>query len=92
VNKFYWILALALTPYLYAEEKTPEKPAVESKESKPKVLYVASKIRQPFHDPSCEWAKKISEDNKLEFTSWADAMKEHRPCKVCNPKPPALEK
>jgi len=48
--------------------------------------YVASAKREPFHKPSCEWAKKISPTNLETYKSRDEATKaSHRPCKVCKP-------
>ena len=48
--------------------------------------YVASELRDPFHKPSCRWAKKISRANLEGFASRDDAINAgHRPCKVCRP-------
>lgn len=48
--------------------------------------YVASKLRHPFHYPSCEWAPKIDFHNMQWFQTRQEAIRAgHRPCKVCNP-------
>ena len=48
--------------------------------------YVASTKREPFHKPSCEWAKKISRTNLESYKTRDEAIKAgHRPCKVCKP-------
>ncbi len=48
--------------------------------------YVASVNREPFHKPSCEWAKKISPQNLATFQTRNEAIKAgHRSCKVCHP-------
>jgi hypothetical protein len=48
--------------------------------------YVASAQREVFHQPDCEWAKKISHQNLVGFKSREDAIKSgRRPCKVCKP-------
>jgi hypothetical protein len=48
--------------------------------------YVASSKSEPFHKPSCEWAKKISPKNLEKYKSRDEAIKAgHRPCKVCKP-------
>ncbi len=54
--------------------------------SKPEVKYVASRIRAPFHYLSCEWAKRISPENVVYYTTREEAIKAgHRPCRICNP-------
>ena len=39
-----------------------------------------------FHRPSCEWAQKISESNKIVYDSRDKAIADgKKPCDVCNP-------
>jgi micrococcal nuclease len=61
--------------------------AAKAKEQKqPAPAFVASVLREPFHKPSCEWAKKISAKNLETFKTRDEAVKAgHRPCKVCRP-------
>ena len=41
---------------------------------------------EPFHDCSCEWAKKISERDLVGCDTREKALADnHRPCKVCSP-------
>lgn len=48
--------------------------------------YVASKSSAVFHKPECRWAKNISDQNLVSYTSKDRAMKAgKRPCKTCNP-------
>lgn len=48
--------------------------------------YVASVLREPFHDPNCKWAKKINPENLIGFKTRQDALDSgRRPCKVCKP-------
>ena len=48
--------------------------------------YWASAKTDKFHLPTCEWAEKISEDNKIIYTSREDAIADGKePCGVCNP-------
>jgi len=48
--------------------------------------YVASASREPFHKPTCTWAKKIAAKNLESFKTRDQAIKAgHRPCKVCKP-------
>jgi methylphosphotriester-DNA--protein-cysteine methyltransferase len=56
------------------------------KNTEPKNVYVASRNREPFHVPSCKWAKKIKPANRQTFlTKEAAVNAGHRPCKVCRP-------
>lgn len=48
--------------------------------------YVGSRNSNIFHNPDCRWAKKITETNKIVFSSRDDAINQgFRPCNVCNP-------
>ncbi len=48
--------------------------------------YLASRLRVPFHYPSCEWAQKIAPENRQWFQTRQQAIQaRHRPCKVCAP-------
>ena len=48
--------------------------------------YVASKNSEIFHYQWCEWAKKISEENKIYFKTYNEALETgKRPCKICKP-------
>lgn len=48
--------------------------------------YWASAKTDKFHLPDCEWAEKISEDNKIIYNSREDAIADGKePCSVCNP-------
>lgn len=48
--------------------------------------YWASAKADKFHTPDCEWAQKISEDNKIVYHSRDDAIADGRvPCGACNP-------
>lgn len=48
--------------------------------------YWASANSDKFHDPSCEWAQKISGKNKIVFNSRDEALNSgYQPCEVCNP-------
>jgi len=48
--------------------------------------YVASVMREPFHNADCKWAAKISEGNLVGYDTREDAIADgHRPCKVCKP-------
>ncbi len=48
--------------------------------------YWASSSSGKFHNPSCEWAQKISGKNKVVFHSRDEAISSgYQPCSVCNP-------
>ena len=48
--------------------------------------YVASRHNKPFHTLSCRWAKKISPENAVYYSTRDEAINDgHRPCKVCRP-------
>lgn len=48
--------------------------------------YVASANSNKFHLSSCQWAKKISDSNKIIFSSRDEAINQgYQPCKVCCP-------
>jgi hypothetical protein len=47
---------------------------------------VASRIRNVYHRSTCEWARKMSYRNRLQFGSSAAARAAgYRPCRVCRP-------
>ena len=49
-------------------------------------VYWASAKGEKFHLPECEWASKISDDNKIVYYSRQDAITDGKtPCDVCNP-------
>lgn len=48
--------------------------------------FIASKKRNKFHVPTCEWARKINPTNLVEYTTKNDAINEGKePCKDCIP-------
>ena len=48
--------------------------------------YWASAKADKFHLPTCEWAEKISDNNKIVYHSRDDAVDDGKvPCGVCNP-------
>ncbi|MBO6122299.1 MAG: zinc ribbon domain-containing protein [Methanobrevibacter sp.] len=48
--------------------------------------YWASVKAEKFHLPDCEWAQKISEDNKVIYDSREDALSDGKiPCGECDP-------
>ncbi len=69
------------------------KPQVDSADSKNTTSsdetpseYWASAKTDKFHLPDCEWAEKISDDNKIIYQSREDAIADGKePCSVCNP-------
>lgn len=85
------LLALVLGPILggcsseHPEQRNaPHASATgEAARSKP---CVASVLREPFHKPTCKWAKKIHTENLIGWDSREDAIADgHRPCKICQP-------
>lgn len=49
-------------------------------------VYWASEESNKFHKSSCEWAQKISDDNKIVYMHRQEAINDGRvPCEVCNP-------
>ena len=57
-----------------------------SSSSDSSATFWASKKSGKFHDPSCEWAQKISDKNKVVFNSRNEAIANgYTPCDVCNP-------
>ena len=57
--------------------------AEKSVEKKP-VTYVGNSESKKYHTPSCEYAKKISKANRVQFASASEAAKAgYTPCKVC---------
>ena len=63
---------------------TKDKPA-KSKSSSSKTYWGSSNSGK-FHDPSCEWAQKISGRNKVVFNSRDEAVNSgYEPCMVCSP-------
>ena len=49
-------------------------------------LYWASAKENKFHKPDCEWAQKISQNNKIVYNSREKAIADGKiPCGVCNP-------
>ena len=48
--------------------------------------YWASSKAEKFHLPTCEWAQKISDANKVVYHSRDDAIEDGKvPCTACNP-------
>lgn len=52
----------------------------------PNRKYLAAQGREPFHLPSCEWTRKISQGSRQVFRSREGAIAAgHRPCETCVP-------
>ena len=67
------------------EKVTKDKPA-KSESSSSSATYWASSNSNKFHNPSCEWAQKISSRNKVVFHSRDEAINSgYQPCQVCSP-------
>ena len=67
---------------------TKDKPVEKTKTSSSSsdATYWASSNSGKFHNPSCEWAQKISSKNKVVFHSRDEAISSgYQPCSVCNP-------
>ena len=49
-------------------------------------VYWASSKTDKFHKPTCEWAQKIDDSNKIVYDSRDKAIADGKiPCNVCNP-------
>ena len=74
-----------LAPSAHAAESTATQQKTEKKvEPKKIVKYVGSSESKKYHRLSCEWAKKISKEHRVEFASAAAARSAgYEPCKVC---------
>ncbi|GIK15393.1 MAG: hypothetical protein BroJett003_03570 [Planctomycetota bacterium] len=56
-------------------------------ETKPAVSFIGSKNSTKFHVPGCRWATNIKPDNRVIFSSTAEARAAGRePCSTCDPK------
>lgn len=59
---------------------------VVAKPGKPAGNYVGNRRTKVFHRADCEWAQKISLQNRVEFRSRNEAIRAgYRPCRVCKP-------
>ncbi len=75
----------ALEPPAPPVEPLPQ-PTIDQSQANFEPFYVASQNSPVFHRPSCEWAKKIKEKNRVVLNSRAEALaSDRRPCKLCNP-------
>ncbi len=76
------LLVLAFAVCLTGCEKKKEAEA----KPLPVVMYVASRNKEIFHYPRCEWALKILPENVQQFTNREEAIAAGKtPCKVCRP-------
>lgn len=61
--------------------------ATPSAEAMKEGSYVGSKHSNIFHKPDCRWARQISQDNLVTFTTSLEARQaSRRACKTCKPK------
>ncbi|MBU8900675.1 MBL fold metallo-hydrolase [Corallococcus sp. H22C18031201] len=60
-------------------------PTPEAQQAMPTQGYVASRIRESFHVPSCPAAKKILPRNLIHFATREEAARKFRPARDCNP-------
>ena len=68
-----------------SEKVTKDEPKQQESESSSET-YWASSNSDKFHNPSCEWAQKISGKNKVVFHSRDEALNAgYQPCQVCSP-------
>ena len=57
-----------------------------SDDSSSSSVYWASSKTDKFHKPTCEWAQKIGDSNKIVYDSRDKAIADGKtPCSVCNP-------
>jgi len=62
------------------EKQTSQQPAATTGK------YVGSIKSDKYHLPTCEWAEKIKDENRIWFQSEEEAIKAgYKPCSVCNP-------
>lgn len=72
--------ALDVLSKFKAQEKSTKKEAPKE------IVFVGSVKSNKYHYPNCVWAKKISPNNLITFSSLKDAQaKGYIPCKVCKP-------
>ena len=68
------------------DDSSSDSAQVNSDSSDEGHVYWASVKGEKFHKPNCEWAQKISEDNKIVYHSRQDAIDDDKiPCGECNP-------
>lgn len=52
----------------------------------PDITYIGNKNSKVFHSPNCDSVNKMSDNNKVEFSSYQDAIDSgYKPCGACNP-------
>lgn len=82
-------------PYDWTNENTPShttqktsstSSSSSSVSSSSSGAYIGSANSNKFHYPSCKWGKKITDNNKIIFSSRNEAINMgYQPCKVCSP-------
>ncbi len=73
-------------PVLIPSPRTPAHARYTRSTPPHAVAVVGSRARLIYHNPSCEWARKISARNKVSFASTTDARAAgYRRCGVCLP-------
>ncbi|GEM_PF-1299982 len=79
-------LTLYTTSYSPSTTITKTSYSASSSSSSGSCAYVGSVNSNIYHYQSCRWAKKITPENEICFSSIADAKsKGYRACKVCHP-------
>jgi len=64
----------------------PVTPPYRTTASQPTTRFVGNRVSMVFHEPGCEWARKISFRNRTTFSSSSEARtRGYRPCRVCHP-------
>lgn len=70
-------------------EEPPEAVSQKQQQAAPEKVeyrYIASKSSKVFHLPSCRLGKRITEENRIYFNTFKEALDSGRePCKLCNP-------
>ncbi len=68
-------------PAVYAENASAEISVSDGQEA---ARLLGSSDAKKYHKPSCQWAKKITKDNRVESASKVEAEKAgYAPCKTC---------
>lgn len=69
------------------ETQAPADPQESVPEESPATAYILNKNSFKFHYPNCEWAQKMSDRNKLEYSGTREEVLEmgYTPCGGCNP-------
>jgi hypothetical protein len=64
----------------------PVTPPYRTTALQPTTRFVGHRVSMVFHEPGCEWARKISFRNRTTFNSSSEARtRGYRPCRVCHP-------